>query len=86
MDKKELPPGLLLVRQARVLLIGATLLWGLSFPLLRGLELAQKTHAPGISYPVMACGDMAEWEVSSSSARSRMPILVAPGSWVASTS
>ena len=32
------------------------------------------------------CGDMPAWAVSSSSARSRIPTLVAPGSFVVTTS
>ena len=47
------------VRQARLLLIGATVLWALSFPLLRGLELAQKEHVPGMPASAVACADMA---------------------------
>jgi drug/metabolite transporter (DMT)-like permease len=46
-------------RQARLLLIGATLLWGLSFPLLRGLQLAQQAQAPHVSARALACADMA---------------------------
>jgi drug/metabolite transporter (DMT)-like permease len=52
-----LPPPPL--RRARTLLIGATLLWGLSFPLLRGLELAQRAHAPEVPYAAFAAADMA---------------------------
>ena len=59
MGKKELSPGAILIRRARVLLIGTTVLWGLSFPLLRGLELVQRAHAPGISAAVLACADVA---------------------------
>lgn len=57
--KTELPPDLVVIRQARALLIGATLLWGLSFPLLRGLELAQKAHAPQIPDSALACANIA---------------------------
>lgn len=42
-----------------MLLIGATVLWGLSFPLLRGLELAQKAAAPQVSDAALACADVA---------------------------
>jgi drug/metabolite transporter (DMT)-like permease len=42
-------------RHARWLLIGATLFWGASFPLLRSLQLAQ--HHAGVSDAVMACAD-----------------------------
>jgi len=57
-EKNELSPGVLLVRRARALLIGATVLWGLSFPLLRGLELAQKAHVPPVSDSALACADV----------------------------
>ena len=49
----------MLIRQARALLIGATILWGASFPLLRGLELAQHEHAPHVPDSVLACADTA---------------------------
>jgi len=58
-EKRELSPGVVLIRQARALLIGATLLWGLSFPLLRGLELVQREQAPQVPYATLACGDVA---------------------------
>jgi drug/metabolite transporter (DMT)-like permease len=41
------------------MLLGATALWGLSFPLLRGLELAQGELARGIPSAALAAGDMA---------------------------
>jgi drug/metabolite transporter (DMT)-like permease len=41
------------------MLIGATLLWGLSFPLLRGLELAQRTQAPTVPFTAFVAADMA---------------------------
>ena len=47
------------IRRARALLIGTTLLWGLSFPLLRGLELAQRANAPQISDVALACANVA---------------------------
>jgi drug/metabolite transporter (DMT)-like permease len=53
------PPIMAPLRRARALLVGATALWGLSFPLLRGLELAQRVHAPGISAASLAGADMA---------------------------
>jgi drug/metabolite transporter (DMT)-like permease len=53
------PPVVPLVRRARALLVGATVLWGLSFPLTRGLELAQWAHAPAVSDSALACADMA---------------------------
>ena len=59
MDKKDLSPGAVLIRRARALLIGTTVLWGLSFPLLRGLELVQKANAPQVSYAELACADVA---------------------------
>jgi drug/metabolite transporter (DMT)-like permease len=57
--KKELSPGAALIRRARALLIGTTVLWGLSFPLLRGLELVQRANAPRIPYSALACADVA---------------------------
>lgn len=42
-----------------MLLIGTTVLWGLSFPLLRGLELAQRAAAPHVSDSALACADVA---------------------------
>ena len=42
-----------------MLLIGATLFWGLTFPLVRGFELAQLSHVPGISTPALVCADVA---------------------------
>jgi drug/metabolite transporter (DMT)-like permease len=53
------PVDPLLVRRARLLLVGTTVLWGLSFPLIRALELAQRDHAPHASDSTMACADMA---------------------------
>ncbi len=46
-----------LVRRARLFLVGVTLLWGASFPLMRGLQLAQKAHAPHLPDAVVACAD-----------------------------
>jgi drug/metabolite transporter (DMT)-like permease len=57
--KKELSPGAVLIRRARALLIGTTVLWGLSFPLLRGLELVQRANAPEVSDAALACADVA---------------------------
>jgi drug/metabolite transporter (DMT)-like permease len=48
-----------MIRRARTLLISATLFWGLTFPLVRGLQLAQKAHAPDVSAPIVACADVA---------------------------
>ncbi len=59
METPESHPTPVLVRRARALLIGATLLWALSFPLVRGLELAQKAHVPQVSDSALACADMA---------------------------
>ncbi len=59
MEKKELSPGTLLIRRARALLIGSTILWGASFPLLRGLQLAQREHALHVPDFALACGDTA---------------------------
>lgn len=46
-------------RHARGLLIGATLLWGASFPLMRSLQLTQETRAPHVPDPLLACADLA---------------------------
>ena len=59
MGKNDLSPGAILIRRARVLLIGTTVLWGLSFPLLRGLELVQRANAPGVPDSALACADVA---------------------------
>ncbi|MCE0499026.1 MAG: DMT family transporter [Methylacidiphilales bacterium] len=59
MRRNNPPPVVPLVRRARFLLIGATVLWGLSFPLMRGLELAQRANAPAVSDSTLACADMA---------------------------
>jgi drug/metabolite transporter (DMT)-like permease len=53
------PPIIAPLRRARGLLVAATVLWGLSFPLMRGLELAQHLAAPGVSTATLACADMA---------------------------
>lgn len=42
-----------------MLLIGATILWGASFPLLRGLQLAQREHAPHVPDSALAFADTA---------------------------
>jgi drug/metabolite transporter (DMT)-like permease len=47
------------IRRARALLIGATALWGLSFPLMRGLELAQGSRAGSVPFPALGAADMA---------------------------
>ncbi len=47
------------IQRARTLLFGATALWGLSFPLLRGLELAQGAQSTGLPPAAMAAADMA---------------------------
>ena len=47
------------MNQARLILVGATLLWGLTFPLLRALQLAQAAKAPRVPDEVLACADMA---------------------------
>src|ERR1700683_2925764 len=59
MGKRDLSPGVVLIRRARALLIGTTVLWGLSFPLLRGLELVQRSVAPHVSDAALASADMA---------------------------
>ena len=43
---------------ARSLLIGGTVFWGLSFPLVRALELVQEKNAPHVSDFALASGDM----------------------------
>jgi drug/metabolite transporter (DMT)-like permease len=53
------PPTIAPLRRARGLLLAATALWGMSFPLVRGLELAQHITAPGVSTATLACADMA---------------------------
>jgi drug/metabolite transporter (DMT)-like permease len=58
-DKNNSSPDAALVARARFLLISATLLWGLSFPLMRGLELAQRDYAPHVSDLALASADMA---------------------------
>jgi len=57
-EKKSGSPDGVLIGQARALLVGATLLWGLSFPLMRGLELAQRTHAPHVPDSALASADV----------------------------
>jgi drug/metabolite transporter (DMT)-like permease len=57
--KKDLSSGAVLIHRARMLLIGTTVLWGLSFPLVRGLELVQRTRAPHVSDTALASADMA---------------------------
>lgn len=47
------------IRRARTLLVAAATLWGLSFPLMRGLELAQRALAPEVPYAAFAAADMA---------------------------
>jgi drug/metabolite transporter (DMT)-like permease len=47
------------IRRARTLLVGATALWGLSFPVLRGLELEQAAHSSGVPAPALAAADTA---------------------------
>jgi drug/metabolite transporter (DMT)-like permease len=58
-EKPDLPPGVALIRKARLLLVGTTVMWGLSFPLVRGLELVQHAHLPHIPDAAVACADMA---------------------------
>ncbi len=42
-----------------MLLIGTTVLWGLSFPLVRGLELVQRASAPHVPDAALASADVA---------------------------
>jgi drug/metabolite transporter (DMT)-like permease len=58
-DKKDSSSGVALIRKARALLVGTTIMWGLSFPLVRGLELVQHAHAPNVPDSAVACADMA---------------------------
>ncbi len=58
-DKKDSSSGARLIHRARVLLVGTTVLWGMSFPLVRGLELVQRANAPHVSAAALACADMA---------------------------
>ena len=52
-------PAAASVARARALLIGATLLWGMSFPLTRGIELAQRMHVPPMPDAALAAANMA---------------------------
>jgi drug/metabolite transporter (DMT)-like permease len=47
------------IRRARSLLIGATALWGVSFPIFRGLELEQTAHAGQVPAAALAAADTA---------------------------
>lgn len=42
-----------------MLLLGSTLFWGLSFPLIRSLSLAQRPSVPHLSDQALACADTA---------------------------
>jgi drug/metabolite transporter (DMT)-like permease len=53
------PPNAALVGKARVLLIGSTVLWGLSFPLVRGTELVQQADVAGLSAGALAAANVA---------------------------
>ena len=59
MGKESSSTPVALVRQARLLLIGTTVLWGLSFPLTRGLELVQRAAVPHIPDAALAAADVA---------------------------
>jgi len=59
MESPSSSSGAALIRKARMLLVGSTLFWGLTFPLIRSLELAQKEHAASGSDISMACANMA---------------------------
>jgi drug/metabolite transporter (DMT)-like permease len=58
MHQKYAPSPAVMMERARLLLIGATLFWGLTFPLVRGFELAQRAHVPGVSALVLASADV----------------------------
>ena len=55
MHQKYSPSPAAMMERARLLLIGATLFWGLTFPLVRGLELAQVAHVPGVPVQGLVC-------------------------------
>ena len=59
MEKKNLLTGAALIYRARVLLIGTTVLWGMSFPLMRGLELTQRANSPQVPDAALAFADVA---------------------------
>jgi drug/metabolite transporter (DMT)-like permease len=52
-----------LIAKARMLLISTAVLWSMSFPLLRGLELTQRATVTGVSDAALASADMTwrEW-------------------------
>ena len=58
MEKSETAPSLLMIRRARMLLVGATLLWALSFPLVRGLQIAEKAQVPDMADSTLAGGSL----------------------------
>lgn len=58
MEKLSPLPEAPRTNRARELLLSTTVLWGLSFPLVRGLELAQKGVMPSISDEALVCADM----------------------------
>jgi drug/metabolite transporter (DMT)-like permease len=59
MHQKYSPPPGVMLQRARLLLISATLFWGLTFPLVRGFQLAQLAHVPQVKAPALACADVA---------------------------
>lgn len=59
MGKDHSSPATLLIRKARILLIGSTVLWGLSFPITRGLELSQRATGAAVSDTALASADIA---------------------------
>ena len=58
MEKSDTSPSLLMIRRARMLLVGATLLWALSFPLVRGLQIAEKAQVPDMADSTLAGGSL----------------------------
>ncbi len=54
-----MPSNAALVQKARALLIGSTVLWGLSFPLVRGVELVQQAHVAGLPDGALAAANVA---------------------------
>jgi drug/metabolite transporter (DMT)-like permease len=59
MHQKYTPSPQGMRERARLLLISATLFWGLTFPLVRGFELAQLAHVPGMPVQALVCADVA---------------------------
>jgi drug/metabolite transporter (DMT)-like permease len=52
------PPGVALIQKGRALLIGATLFWGFSFPLIRALQLTQRAQVLQVPDSALAFADL----------------------------